>query len=95
MSAAILREAAALMREQHGPDHERHEMWTVMAAWLDYTFAVWDLTSAGERLHSKSVARAYLGTTADLPPTHAYDTATEMRHVADTAARAIGGGGGE
>lgn len=37
MSADLMRETAALMREQHGPDHPRHEMWVAMADWLEVT----------------------------------------------------------
>ena len=29
------RQAAALMRKQHGPEHERHEMWKAMADLMD------------------------------------------------------------
>lgn len=28
--------AAAHMREHHGPDHQRHEMWAAIAAWLEH-----------------------------------------------------------
>lgn len=31
----MLRGVAALMKDQHGPDHERHEMWAAMAALLE------------------------------------------------------------
>lgn len=30
-----LRETAAAMRREHGPDHERHAMWAAMADWID------------------------------------------------------------
>lgn len=33
--AATLSAAAAAMREEHGPDHKRHEMWAAMADLLD------------------------------------------------------------
>jgi hypothetical protein len=59
VSAAILREAAGLMREQHGPDHERHAMWTAMAAWLDSEFA----NPFGPTEQAIDVAKAYLGAT--------------------------------
>lgn len=39
MSADLLRRAAASMREQHGPDHVRHDMWSAMADWLDHAAA--------------------------------------------------------
>ena len=32
--ARRLRRAATLMREQHAPDHERHEMWSAMETLL-------------------------------------------------------------
>ena len=31
----VLRRAAGLMREQHGPEHVRHEFWLALAAWLE------------------------------------------------------------
>lgn len=36
VSAARLREAAELMRAQHGPEHQRHVMWNAIATWLDH-----------------------------------------------------------
>lgn len=64
VSADVLRRAAALMREQHGPDHKRHEMWAAMADWLDsvaraveYDHSIND----ADRTHALAVARAYLG----------------------------------
>lgn len=30
------------MREQHGPEHERHVMWTAMADWLEHSAARWE-----------------------------------------------------
>jgi hypothetical protein len=31
----MLRGVAALMKDQHGPEHERHEMWAAMAALME------------------------------------------------------------
>jgi hypothetical protein len=39
VSVHILRQTAALMLEQHGPDHPRHEMWAAMAAWVRWAGA--------------------------------------------------------
>ena len=72
MSAETLRRAAALMREQHGPEHERHAMWFAMADWMDHAALVVDDLSdmplfvrSMERQpvvsHAFAVARAYLG----------------------------------
>jgi len=74
--AAELREAAKLMREQHGPGHVRHAFW----------FAAADLLESGaERLEGNPfgakaliwrahlVAQAYLGTAESEP------AATEAR----------------
>lgn len=42
MTADTLHRAAALMREEHGPDHKRHEMWSAMADLLDLCASVTD-----------------------------------------------------
>jgi hypothetical protein len=58
-TAETLREAARQMREQHGPQHERHEMWSRMADLLD---TVPDTGTSSITYHAAlKVARAYLG----------------------------------
>jgi hypothetical protein len=74
VSAETLRRAAALMREQHGPEHVRHEMWSAMAALLDDAaenqglFDTGDLSFEHDSIMRRlaymkafAVARAYLG----------------------------------
>lgn len=46
-TADRLLSAARLMREQHGPEHQRHEMWMAMASWLETAEA--DLTTRCRR----------------------------------------------
>ncbi len=64
--ADVLRKAATLMREQHGPEHERHEMWTAMADWLESLarrsrfLTLAPLPNSKEWEHGFAVARAYL-----------------------------------
>lgn len=53
---------AARMREDHGPEHERHAMWGAMADWLDRAarISVFDQGFPGsETAHALRVARAY------------------------------------
>ena len=45
--AGTIRRAAALMREQHGPDHVRHEFWHALAAWLETEACNYDELAAG------------------------------------------------
>jgi hypothetical protein len=67
MSADLLRRAAALMREQHGPDHPRHEFWHALATWQDGVATALatgdpdDLLGFGEPTAARRVAEAYLG----------------------------------
>jgi hypothetical protein len=66
VSAETLREAARLMREQHGPEHERHEMWSRMADLMTEsarTTEVFGTVGQPGSLNylSLAVARAYLG----------------------------------
>ena len=65
MSAETLRAAAAKMREQHGPEHERHEMWTALAAWLDACALVTEVAPDRHKGNALAVATAYLG--AEVP----------------------------
>jgi hypothetical protein len=63
MNIDMLHRAAALMREQHGPEHERHAMWSAMADWQDGVADDWQamLASPVEMDRAVAVARAYLG----------------------------------
>lgn len=61
MSAETLRRAAALMREQHGPEHKRHEMWNAMAEWLDSHADFHCVSCEPGICYALIVARAYLG----------------------------------
>lgn len=69
--AERLRRAATLMREQHGPDHERHEMWSAMETLL---FMAADHTDGRRNTCSSCVGQAVA--VAD-----AYLAATEVRDV--------------
>lgn len=69
--------AAALMRNQHGPDHERYEMWAAIAALLDHeaqsikqAFNPETFVALTPRLHrSLDVAEEYLlAATRDTTP---------------------------
>lgn len=63
MTPDTLRRAATLMREQHGPEHERHAMWSAMADWLD-EYATHAATPYWQQYdgmhHAFTVARAYI-----------------------------------
>ncbi len=66
-----LRAAAKDMREQHGPEHERHEMWAAMSSWLE---CVADRIEAGGTQNypfpslPAHVARAYLAAVPSREP---------------------------
>ena len=61
----VLREAAKAMREQHGPEHPRHEMWAAMADLLEARLAVWlDDVPVSHDAHALAVASAYIDATA-------------------------------
>jgi hypothetical protein len=77
----MLRGVAALMKDQHGPEHERHKMWAAMAAlmerfadaavveygnWLSGHDAVVPHEMAGYP-EALAVARAYPGMEPDEP----------------------------
>jgi hypothetical protein len=55
-----LRRAAALMREQHGPDHVRHQFWFALADWLDDEAAGAQTPWGEPTAHALAVTRAYL-----------------------------------
>lgn len=64
ISAETLRRAGVLMREEHGPEHERHVMWAAMANWLFMSadHAVGRGAVCGSCVNQALVvARAYLG----------------------------------
>jgi hypothetical protein len=64
--AALLRRAAAHMRDHHGPGHPRHKFWAQLADWLDEVAA--DRHSslpAWVDDGTLRVARAYLGETGE------------------------------
>lgn len=58
--AETLRRAAALMREQHGPEHVRHRFWHTLADWLDVAA---EALPGAVLIHALRIARAYLGET--------------------------------
>jgi hypothetical protein len=64
MSTDLQRAAATNMRNQHGPEHVRHDFWSALADWLDdvATDIEHDLWPEGHDVprHSLVVARAYL-----------------------------------
>lgn len=80
----LLPEAAKRMREDHGPEHERHVMWSAMADWLDTAGAdLWahgplccadgcfecdDNLWAPHVRRALAVSRAYLAATHVSPP---------------------------
>lgn len=68
-SVEVLREAARLMREEHGPEHERHAMWAAMAHLLEREADIEEELSAS-LIASTAVARAYLDAprTRPIPP---------------------------
>jgi hypothetical protein len=53
--AEIIRRAAALMREQHGPGHPRHDFWRALAGLLE-----------GEALAAELLGNSLEGTTFDV-----------------------------
>lgn len=56
-----LREAATFMREQHGPDHPRHEMWFALADLLEHAALTLESTGHTPSVeYALHVARAYL-----------------------------------
>lgn len=65
-SHELLHRAAKDMREQHGPEHARHEFWTRLADWLDSVAVGLENRSAFTpgAGHALAVARAYLGKTS-------------------------------
>ena len=58
-----LQYVAERMREQHGPDHERHAMWEAIAGWLEYVAMQGDRAAINHRARANAVARAYLDAT--------------------------------
>lgn len=64
-----IRQAAALMRDEHGPHHPRHEMWSALAEHLDFTASQSDRPWRLDALRSAyKVASAYLTATRDTTP---------------------------
>ena len=61
--APDLQHVADLMRQQHGPDHERHAMWEAIAEWLEYVAMQGDRAAINHRARANAVARAYLDAT--------------------------------
>jgi hypothetical protein len=64
--AATMRRAARQMREQHGPEHVRHEFWSAVADYLENeAVQAPDIGGVylrgGRTAYALSVARAYLG----------------------------------
>jgi len=75
-AAQTMRRAAALMREQHGPEHVRHTMWSVLADWLD------EEASCVEQADSEFERRNEHPSTADIRSTFraSYEAASEYQH---------------
>ncbi len=74
MSAELLREAVAAMREWPVPEHVGHAFWTALADWLEHAadgeemFARFDAEHGREhrqQIGPFEVARAYLGEPAE------------------------------
>jgi hypothetical protein len=61
--AATIRRAAQSMREQHGPEHVRHEFWHSLATWLELRARVAERSDdvKGDTFDALKIATAYLG----------------------------------
>jgi hypothetical protein len=61
--AATIRRAAQSMREQHGPDHVRHDFWHSLATWLELKARAAGRSGdiKGDTLDALKIATAYLG----------------------------------